>query len=669
MTPFASSGWGEQSGVEAGRLPASWRGRERFVVLEAGCGGPDAFLACWQAWRDDPTACARLHFISVLPEPLSAAALHASMSAIGWPELAAALVDAWPAPTANLHRLAFDDGRVQLLLACAPLAEALGELAADVDAFWLGAVANASPRRLARALARLAAPGARLHARPSQAALDAAFGAALRAAGFVADRSAAGFDVEGVDTEPAAEAPHLWMRYAPAFVPRRPSARSAPRASSERPAAERHALIVGGGLAGCATAWALAEHGWRSTVLERHDAVAQEASGNPAGLFHGIVNRHDGTHARFNRAAALEVQRVVRGALAAGVDGQQQGLLRLEIESGHGETASPLTLAIPANRTDRAQRAERALKSMQATVLRLRLPADYVEALSPAEAGARAGLALEAPAWFYPGGGWVDPALLARHYLQRAGAAWRGGCKVAALHRADGAWELLDAAGGVIARSATVVLANAGDALRLLGATWPITIVRGQLSMLHGVSATGWRLPRLPLTGSGYLLPEVRGAAIWGATSQIGDADPSVRAADHRQNLAQVARLLGVQPSVDPALLAGRTAWRCVSDDRLPVVGAVPVESATRVSWSGMDVPGWRARRPPDQPRHVPRLPGLYVCMGLGSRGITWSALAAQLLAAAISGAPAPLEASLLDAVDPARFIARRNRRATGHQP
>jgi tRNA 5-methylaminomethyl-2-thiouridine biosynthesis bifunctional protein len=65
-----------------------------------------------------------------------------------------------------------------------------------------------------------------------------------------------------------------------------------------------------------------------------------------------------------------------------------------------------------------------------------------------------------------------------------------------------------------------------------------------------------------------------------------------------------------------------------------------------------------------DQPRFVPRLPGLFVYSALGSRGITWSALGAQTLAALISGAPVPLEASLLDAVDPARFAARRTRHA-----
>jgi tRNA 5-methylaminomethyl-2-thiouridine biosynthesis bifunctional protein len=53
----------------------------------------------------------------------------------------------------------------------------------------------------------------------------------------------------------------------------------------------------------------------------------------------------------------------------------------------------------------------------------------------------------------------------------------------------------------------------------------------------------------------------------------------------------------------------------------------------------------------------------------LGSRGIPWSALGAKLLASLITGAPAPIEAILIDAIDPARFVSRRVRRASAATP
>ena len=136
---------------------------------------------------------------------------------------------------------------------------------------------------------------------------------------------------------------------------------------------------------------------------------------------------------------------------------------------------------------------------------------------------------------------------------------------------------------------------------------------------------------------------------MFGATAQRDDADASVRADDHRANLAQLARLVGRHVEADPLAMEGRTAWRWSAADRLPLIGAVPDTEASAVHL--------------DQPRFVPRVPGLFVFTALGSRGITWSALGARLLVAIISGAPVPLEASLIDAVDPARFISRRARR------
>src|SRR6185436_21010725 len=59
--------------------------------------------------------------------------------------------------------------------------------------------------------------------------------------------------------------------FAPTFLPRRAPARPAAHGDGDGDG-ERHAVIIGAGLAGCATAWALAESGWRSTVIERRGA-------------------------------------------------------------------------------------------------------------------------------------------------------------------------------------------------------------------------------------------------------------------------------------------------------------------------------------------------------------------------------------------------------------
>jgi len=597
-------------------LPDRWQGRERFVVLETGFGLGNNFLATWQAWRDDPQRCARLVFVSVEAHPLTRDELATAHAGSPLPELADALQRAWPPLTPNLHTLDFDGGRVQLLLALGDVQAWLPELVMAVDAFYLDGFAPATnPRmwdqRVCKALSRLAALGATL------ATWSAAH--ALRE-----HLTTAGFEVRLAQGSGGKRDITL-ARFAPAFTPRR-----APARAPAREHVEPHALIIGGGLAGCAAAWALAEQGWRSTLFERHPQIAAEASGNPAGLFHGIVNAQDGVHARFNRAAALMARQSVQVALHAhGVAGAVDGLLRLEAETS------------PA--------------AMQAALHALGLPTDYVQAVAAEQASALSGLDLHQAAWFYPGGGWVQPTGLARAWLERAAphVEIRCGADVQTLQRSDAGWRLLDASGATLGEATTVVLANASDASRLLGAPdWPVDKIRGQISLLPAGTLA---LPRIPIAGAGYLLPALDddgSTAMFGATAQRGDDDGAVREADHRANLAQLAQLIGGHRiDADPAAMQGRTAWRWSAIDRLPLIGAVP------------DVDADASRL--DQPRFVPRVPGLFVFTALGSRGITWSALGARLLASLITGAPAPLEASLIDAVDPARFVSRRARRAT----
>ena len=217
-------------------LPDRWQGRERFVVLETGFGLGNNFLATWHAWRDDPQRCARLHFVSIEKHPLTAADLRRAHAASPLIELAADLIRAWPPLTPNLHRLAFDGGRVELLLALGDVADWLPEIVAPVDAFFLdGFAPDRNPAmwepRVFKALARLAAPGA--------TAATWSVAGAVRAG-----LAAAGFEVR---TAPGSGGKReiTLARYAPHFTPRRAPARIGPARPASSAPGERRALSVG----------------------------------------------------------------------------------------------------------------------------------------------------------------------------------------------------------------------------------------------------------------------------------------------------------------------------------------------------------------------------------------------------------------------------------------
>ena len=600
-------------------LPARWAARARFTILETGFGLGNNFLATWDAWRRDPARCERLFYVSIERHPPRREDLARAHAGSPLPALAGALLQAWPPLTPNLHLLDFDAGRVQLLLALGDVATLLPALRLQADAFYLDGFAPAcnpamwQPRVL-KALGRKAAPGATL----ATWSVARELREGLTAAGFEVERAS------GIGGKREISV----ARHAPRYAPR-PAVPGLPDGT----AAAREAVVVGAGIAGAAAAQALARLGLAVTVIERHPAPAAEASGNPGGLFHGSVNADDGPHARLYRAAALQAQREYGAAIAAGIHGSADGLLRLDAQPG-------------------------GWPAMASTLQRLGLPPDYVQALDAGAASARAGVALDRPAWFYPGGGWLAPADWVRAALATPGVRLATGIAVASLAREQEQWLLRDAGGRLVARAAIVVLANAAGAAPLLApmghAPWPLWHTRGQVTHWGG----GDLGLAMPVAGDGYALPLPGGGLLCGATRDAIEpsgsaADGELRQADHLRNLARLRSLTGMSAPADPATWQGRVGWRLHSDDRLPVCGAMPLATLPA---------GQRS----DQARLLPRQAGLFAITALGARGITLAPLLGRLVAAQATGAPWPLEQDLADAIDPARWRVRAARAASG---
>jgi tRNA 5-methylaminomethyl-2-thiouridine biosynthesis bifunctional protein len=604
-------------------LPAGWAGRAHFVVLEAGFGLGHNFLATWQAWRADPARCKHLFYVAIEGHPPTAADLERVHARSPLPGLAAELIAAWPVLTPNLHALDFDGGAVQLLLGLGDVALLLPALQLQADAVYLdGFAPQRNPQmwqpRVLKALGRKAAAGAHLASWCTAPELHAG----LTSAGFTV-QSAGHAGSPGRFTA---------ARWAPHYTPR---SLAPPRAAQGHP--PQTAVVVGAGLAGAAAAQALARLGLQVTVLDRRPAPALEASGNPAGLFHGTINTDDGRHARLFRAAALQAARSYRDAIDQDPQmGALNGLLRLHLNGG-GQQAQ------------------------QAMLDRLGMPADWVQALGADAASARAGAALPAPAWFYPGGGWLDPARWVRHVLAHDRVRFQGGAEVAGITFDEGMWTVSGAAGRPLARAPVLVLACTATAPRLLqpwcAEPWPLEATRGQIT--HGSGGDGCTPLRCAVAGDGYALPLPDGGLLCGATREAGtlaemlaapDLGACVSTAAHRHNLQRLQRLTGLQVAANPAALQGRSGWRLHADDRLPIAGALPLREPP---------PGQRR----DQARLLPRVPGLFVLTALGARGLTLAPLLGRLVAAQATDTPWPLEQDLADAVDPARWRVRAARR------
>jgi tRNA 5-methylaminomethyl-2-thiouridine biosynthesis bifunctional protein len=216
---------------------------------------------------------------------------------------------------------------------------------------------------------------------------------------------------------------------------------------------------------------------------------------------------------------------------------------------------------------------------------------------------------------------------------------------------------VFDVTGQPVARAPVVIVANAHEAARIAGLLHaPTQSIRGQLTLLPASAVAGQL--RVPVIGEGYAVPLTDGITLAGATYDLDDADSSLRAEAHVENIERVARMLpSLTGAADaPQALAGRVAFRCVASDRLPMIGAL-ADEADAVRHAASLRGAW--------PRDLPRAAGLYGAFAYGSRGLVWAALGAELIASQIEGEPWPIERDLAEAVDPARFLLRALRHGT----
>lgn len=472
-----------------------WRGRASFTIFDSGFGDGAQWRAVLQAWHADPHKPARLHYIALASGALP-----------------------------GFRRIPQSDQAVTLDLLYAPLDAALAQLDARLDAIVLHAIADHG-NGFARALARLAAPGAVLLAH----GLSDTQAHTLGGAGFACSVGEDG-TLSAVFT--TRKPPSPWVRKAEP---------------------ERRAIVLGAGLAGAAACERLCARGWQVTLVERHDEAATEASGNQAGIFMPLLSKDDNIMARLSRAAylyAIDYWNTL-GGVGGAITGAQCGVLQLARDAEHAQV-------------------QRAIAAARA------YPATFAKWLDAPGAG------VPAPdgAWLFAQGGWARPASVCAAMLGACGAnlTRRFGVGSVTLERRDGQWHALGASGTSIAQAPVLVVANGAGALQLAQtAQLPLAAVRGQVTYL----AEG-ALPVLPLVlcREAYLTPAVDGWHSLGA-SYDDDNEAALRASSQHDNLGKIRSLLDDATLGQDAPLLGRVGFRCVAPDRLPLVGDLPVAEAS----------------------------------------------------------------------------------------
>jgi tRNA 5-methylaminomethyl-2-thiouridine biosynthesis bifunctional protein len=591
-----------------------WRGRSQFVILETGFGLGVNFLAAWQAWREDAERPRRLHFVSVerhpLPGPALVEAVPAELKA-----LATELTGQWPLPMPGLHRCEFEQGRVALTLAFGDARALVPRLQLGADALFLdGFAPDRNPEMWEPALLRSLARLVRADGRVASWTTARSVRESLAAAGFELDL------VPGFGRKRQM----LVGRYAPRYTVRRHEPCLAYQG-------ERSAIVVGAGLAGAACAHALARRDWRVTLIEAARPAA-EASGLPWGSMHPHFATDDNLLARLTRAGSAATTAALRRVARDGRHADEVVWVRDGVfqQAADGEIARRWRAALEGHGW----------------------PSSYVQWLDQVPARLVLGLAPARSGLWWPGGLLASPARWIGAILDDPRIALLQAC-AGSLERTVDGWVVRGTDGSALARAPIVIAASASDTPRLLASRLlPVRSVPGQITFLDSDGLAGLKAG---LSGDGTLLRAPDGFLAVGATYETAlgaDAGALDDRMATRSNLARMERMLADAVEVR---VSGRFAGvRCVSRDRLPYAGPATDETA---AIAGAD--RLRGAHLDD----LPRRPGLYASFALGSRGLTFAAMAAEVIVSRIEGEPLPIERDLAGALDPGRVLLRRLRK------
>lgn len=435
--------------------------------------------------------------------------------------------------------------------------------------------------------------------------LDASW---LREAGFVAWPK----DTKDTGVVPYAQAGYIFR---PPWI-QHPTA-SAPKSTLQ-------CAVIGAGLSGASVARVLAMRGWNVTVLEQGDQCAAGASGLPVGLMVPHVSADDAPRSRISRAGTRLMLQHCKDRLNAGQDWLLTGVKERRLADG---------------------------KDL-----------------------------------WHPEAAWVKPARLVESWLNHPRIDVKIQMAVHALRRRGQQWELLDASGHVVCVADHVVCANAIGARSLLMGSVPpqelTTDLLEKLDALHSMFGTlsygkcrdpQWTDTELadhvhPVNGKGSFAPNIptEDGLRWyaGSTFEFSAVKLENVAEQQEANRARLERLLplvgrALNPDFQRAIedhskghiegpndnpSDGAQAWtsqRCATHDRLPLVGPVLQDSNC----------------------------SLWICAGMGSRGLSFSALCAELLVAYMAQEPLPMESTLARSLHTSRHYRGRRSNQRAKEP
>lgn len=392
----------------------------------------------------------------------------------------------------------------------------------------------------------------------------------------------------------------------------------------------QHCIVIGGGMGGCHTAFALANKGIRVTLLEKNKSLAMEASGNRQGVVYGKMSLHPSPINTFNLKALLFANDFYH---------------RHRLYEQCGDACGVIQFSENASQEDQYKQFANLYQAEPS----------FVRYLDSLECSNIAGLKSKKPGLFFQNTGWLDPRLLCQRLIDHPNISYIENYAVDSLVRDQGSWLISSKSSDQIFTSETVVIASAYDAVNFsLISQLPLKRIRGQVSHIKANQYS--ETLRCVLCGDGYISPAVDGTHAIGASFNLGEYHETLSDNDHQENLNKLEALSPELHSEQFELdtPSGKVGFRCTAPDYFPLIGPVPDFDSLQRDFAFLRKKANAVIDAAGASQH-----GLYLNTAHGSRGLCYTPLSAEIIASLITGDFLPIETELYRYLHPARFLIR----------
>ncbi len=406
----------------------------------------------------------------------------------------------------------------------------------------------------------------------------------------------------------------------------------------------QHVSIIGGGIASACAAYALTKQGVKVTLYCKDTSLAQGGSSNAIGALYPLLHQQEDDISSFYQQAFWRAKALYTEIAEKGFSFAHQwcGLLEVSYKEA-------------------LIKRQRAFESLNTW------PNDLIHGVNAKQASDLANIDLTYGGLFMPNAGWISPQDLVKQIFNAAKATSR--LKIMTdthitkirqvtntrSNESGTSWSLTSNQGEF--NASVLVICGGADAIKIEQLkSLPLTATRGQVTSMKSNKQIN-KLSTV-ICHKGYLTPENKGIHCIGATFQKNDTNITTNKADDDYNLTMLDKCLPELSSTidwqEQDISSNKARLRCMSQDHLPLVGAVPdIKEHVHAYPHLAKDKNWKYSQT------APCIDNLYVLLGLGARGLCSAPLAADILTAELCGSPYPVDNKMLFNLSPNRFIIR----------